>query len=337
MMLGTAVQAGQVKPALSKGASFYWFNLAGALQKESCKTVKECKSEHLQAHIKNRIFSPCMIMQGNKVVYTRGVLQNNLKQKMQLSYGGFDIQQSIEQWMIGQVMFELSDGKMAHQGSAWNIKSYGFSIQQFFKKKYMFYVFHTRVTEKAREMYSWKFFSNSLYNAKAWYSKSDQFWQKGAKNSATAMFIKTNKGMRVIEMMGSSSFKSKAIIVGKAFYSQEDKQLDPGCFAKFAAKGEDFTVYASKGQNPESKYYSGHKPENFHTWRKEMEKQDQNSLIFWPKPHGKGYHLEFWGKNSARQDTNGWTELLGRFLMKNCEVSYVRGVKEVGELGLPMM
>jgi hypothetical protein len=61
--------------------------------------------------------------------------------------------------------------------------------------------------------------------------------------TATGLFIKSDKGLRVVKLEATKDYQSKAYIVGRAWWDTNERSLNAQCFAKFASKGSDFTVY----------------------------------------------------------------------------------------------
>ena len=66
-----------------------------------------------------------------------------------------------------------------------------------------------------------------------------------------------------MKIEATGDYQSKAYIVGRAWWDTKERSLNPQCFAKFAAKGSDFTIYNTPNQAAKSKWYKGHNAGNF--------------------------------------------------------------------------
>lgn len=166
---------------------------------------------------------------------------------------------------------------------------------QLFKTHYMFHAHHTRVVNGKRMDYAWRYWTDNLDLALTWYNIPTQFWNLKSDRSSSALYIAKKDGMQLIKSSATNDYSAKAYLTGKMWWELNQRVLEPSCFGKFATKGSDFTIFNSPSQVVEWKHYKGHSAANYQKWQKEMKVNNKNSVIFWPKPNGKGYHLQYWG------------------------------------------
>lgn len=276
-----------------------------------------------------------LLKQGYQLTYSRGLTNQHTQHFGGTWYSGSSINK-----LLGLYAQQKSQ-KLVKQGDKWNLKAAGFEFKFYLKQSYMFYLFHTRHYSAQRQVrdYTWKYRSNDPDRVLRWFNDQKKPWyQKGRDySSATSLFIKTASGPQLIKALPSSEYRLKAYVAGRAWWETGMRNLEPECFGKHAAKGQDFAVYNTADEAMQTKFYTGHSRRNQDSFRRQMQKNNKNAVLFWPKPHGRGFHLQYWSHNAARTEfgSNSWKEAVGRLLLKECQTKYVTGKKSVMDLGLP--
>lgn len=245
--------------------TFYWAAADGKLSSIGCKdNFGQCYN-YLKQYLKRFNFMPCMLMKkGGKVHYQRGMTGAARKVAM---VGDFNYDSTSTMWRMQGDFLVSFNAKFEHQGSVWNFKASGIKLEKTFTKKYQFYVYHTRRQGKGRRSWVWRYYSNNFERVMKWYGNRSQLWHKGnKKNSATGIFMRIAKGVKVIKLEPTQDYQSRAWVVGKAWQTVENS-LNAQCFAKFAAKGGDFFIYNTPNQPIQHQFQSGHNGGNLKSFR----------------------------------------------------------------------